>query len=66
MRNVFLILTLLIVSLPVFAQPSLIESYRPNLNKSSAVPGDDLGTNLAVFLLIIGVYFLFWLKQKKP
>lgn len=66
MRNVFLIFTLLIVSLPVSAQSALIESYRPNLNKSFLVPVEDLGTNLAVCFLIIGVYFLFWLKQKKP
>lgn len=65
MRKVFLIFTFLIVSIPVYAQRPFVESYRPNLNKASAVPVDDLGTNLAVCFLIVGVYFLFWLKQNK-
>ncbi|OAI19455.1 hypothetical protein A1359_03965 [Methylomonas lenta] len=71
MRNTILTFTLLILSLPAFAQSPMIAAHRPNLIKSSLVPlgdlptqTDDLGTALTVCLLIVGVYFLYWLKQK--
>lgn len=71
MRNAFLTFMLLILSLPASAQSPMIEAHRPNLTKSSLIPLsdlpkqiDDLGTNLAVCLLIVGVYVLYWLKQK--
>ncbi|MDD2740179.1 MAG: hypothetical protein PHR94_14720 [Methylomonas lenta] len=71
MRNTCLTFMLLILSLPAFAQSPMIAAHRPNLIKSSPIPvsdlptqTDDLLTTLTVCLLIVGVYFLYWLKQK--
>jgi hypothetical protein len=71
MRNTFLTFMLLILSLPAFAQSPMIAAHRPNLIKSSLTPlsdlppqSDDLLTTLTVCFLIVGVYFLYWLKQK--
>lgn len=71
MRNIFHYLIILGFSLPAFAQSPLIEAYRPKpINSPFASSGDtsmqpdDLGSVLAVCLLIICVYAFYWLKQK--
>ena len=75
MRKITILLGFLIL-MPVYsmsyAQEAIQEATYPEIVQTSLpvnVPEsnkqyDDLGSTLAVYSLIIGVYVVYWLKQK--
>jgi hypothetical protein len=73
MRKILLMLgflTLNFLCLGIYAQPLLSKaplktSNSPSfMHAPSSESADDLVTELAIYSLIIGVYALYWLKQR--
>ncbi len=73
MRNIMFLLIFLVLTLEYslsYAQETTYKEIPPEIKKvsfTSTAPEsneDDLGTQLIVYSLIIGIYTLYWFKQK--